>query len=276
MMSSPRNLGSMTGKAFFALMIMAIQLLPIYITLTVALKGQTDLSSVWHLPAKPLWDNFAQAFVAGKVARAFMNTGIITVVATVAVVILGALAGYPLARSPSKINTFVNHFILAILMIPALSLLVPLYVLMNRLHAISTFAGIIPVHVAFNLPLTVFLFTNFMRSLPRELDEAAFLDGCSVYSIFYRIMLPLLKPVTVTSVILTSVAVWNDFQFSVYFLQKSGMRVITLAINGFFGISGSNLHVGSAAALLSILPVTVMFLFLQRYFVSGMVAGALK
>jgi len=276
MMTSQRNLSSMTGKAFFALMIMAIQLLPIYITLTVALKGQTDLSSVWHFPAKPLWDNFAQAFVAGKVARAFLNTAIITVAATTAVVILGALAGYPLARSPSKINTFVNHFILAILMIPALSLLVPLYVLMNRLHAISTFAGIIPVHVAFNLPLTVFLFTNFMRSLPRELDEAAFLDGCSVYSIFYRIMLPLLKPVTVTSVILTSVAVWNDFQFSVYFLQKSGMRVITLAINGFFGISGSNLHVGSAAALLSIIPVTVLFLFLQRYFVSGMVAGALK
>jgi len=276
MMMSARNLRSNSWKAFFGLLIVAIQLLPIYITLTVALKGQTDLSSVWTFPAAPLWDNFAQAFVAGKVARAFLNTAIITFFATSAVVLLGALAGYPLARSRSTLNTLVNGFILAILMIPALSLLVPLYVLMNRLHAISTFPGIIPVHVAFNLPLTVFLFTNFMRSVPRELDEAAFLDGCSVYSIFYRIMLPLLKPVTVTSVILTSVAVWNDFQFSVYFLQKSAMRVITLAINGFFGISGSNLHMGSAAALLSIIPVTVLFLFLQRYFVSGMVAGAIK
>jgi len=276
MMSPARNLSSTTWKAFFGLLIMAVQLLPIYITLTVALKGQTELSSVWAFPARPLWDNFVQAFVAGKVARAFLNTAVITVAATAAVVILGALAGYPLARARSRLNTLVNDFILAIMMIPALSLLVPLYVLMNRLHAISTFQGIIPIHVAFNFPLTVFLFTNFMRSLPRELDEAAFLDGCSVYSIFYRIMLPLLKPVTVTSIILTSVAVWNDFQFSVYFLQKSGMRVITLAINGFFGISGSNLHVGSAAALLSIIPVTVLFLFLQRYFVSGMVAGALK
>jgi raffinose/stachyose/melibiose transport system permease protein len=264
------------GKTLAGLAIVAVQLLPVYVTLTVALKGQTDLSSVWVLPAGPLWDNFAQALGAGRLARAFLNTTIITVAATSLVVLLGALAGYPLARSRSRLNSVVLGFILAIMMIPALSLLVPLYVLMNRLHAISTFPGIVPIHVAFNLPLTVFLFTNFIRSVPRELDEAAFLDGCSVYSIFYRILLPLLRPVTVTSVILTSVAVWNDFQYSIYFLQKSDMRVITLAINGFFGISGSNLHVGSAAALLSIIPVTVLFLFLQKYFVSGMVAGAIK
>jgi len=275
-MMSAHTRRPISAKTFVGLVIVAVQLLPVYVTLTVALKGQTDLSSVWVLPAAPLWDNFAQALGAGKLARAFMNTTIITVAATALVVLLGALAGYPLARSRSRLNSVVLGFILAIMMIPALSLLVPLYVLMNRLRAISTFQGIIPVHVAFNLPLTVFLFTNFIRSVPRELDEAAFLDGCSVYSIFYRIMLPLLKPVTVTSVILTSVAVWNDFQYSIYFLQKSEMRVITLAINGFFGISGSNLHVGSAAALLSIIPVTVLFLVLQRYFVSGMVAGAIK
>ncbi|HUI72927.1 MAG TPA: carbohydrate ABC transporter permease [Spirochaetia bacterium] len=275
-MMSAHTRRPISAKTFVGLVIVAVQLLPVYVTLTVALKGQTDLSSVWVLPAAPVWDNFAQALGAGKLARAFMNTTIITVAATALVVLLGALAGYPLARSRSRLNSVVLGFILAIMMIPALSLLVPLYVLMNRLRAISTFQGIIPVHVAFNLPLTVFLFTNFIRSVPRELDEAAFLDGCSVYSIFYRIMLPLLKPVTVTSVILTSVAVWNDFQYSIYFLQKSEMRVITLAINGFFGISGSNLHVGSAAALLSIIPVTVLFLVLQRYFVSGMVAGAIK
>jgi raffinose/stachyose/melibiose transport system permease protein len=263
-------------KSLLGLAIVAVQLLPIYVTLTVALKPQTDLSSVWTLPAAPRWANFAQAFTTGKIAVAFMNTAIITFFSTVLVVLLGALAGYPLARSRSRLNSLVNGFILAIMMIPALSLLVPLYVLMNRLHAVSTFQGIIPIHVAFNLPLTIFLFANFMRSVPRELDEAALLDGCSVYSIFYRIMLPLLKPVTVTSIILTSVAVWNDFQFSIYFLQKSAMRVITLAINGYFGISGSDLHVGSAAALISIVPVTVLFLLLQKYFVSGMVAGAIK
>jgi raffinose/stachyose/melibiose transport system permease protein len=264
---------SKIGAAF---LVCLVQLVPLYITLTVALKPQTDLSSNWVIPAHAKWSNFEEAIAAGGLARAALNTLIITVGATALVVAVGSAAAYPLARHRSRLNSMVNAFILSIMMVPAMSLLVPLYILLVKVRAVSTFWGIIPVHLAFNLPLSIFMYSNFLRSIPKELDEAAFIDGCSAYSIFSRIILPLLKPVTVSVVILTAVAVWNDFQFSLYFLQKPSMLVLPLAIASFFGMSGSNLHVAAAGALLAILPMTVLYLFLQRYFVKGVVDSALK
>jgi raffinose/stachyose/melibiose transport system permease protein len=263
-------------KMLPAAAICLIQILPLYITLTVALKGPTDLSSYWSLPAQAAWGNFARAFEAGGLLRASFNSIVITSVSTFLVIVLAAAAAYPLARNRSRLNAVVKTFVLSILMVPALSLLVPLYVLIVKAKAVSTYWGIIPVHLTFNLPLAIYMYSNFIGSMPRELDEAALIDGCSGYRIFWDIILPLLKPVTVSVIILTSVAVWNDFQYSLYFLQKPTMRVLTLAIASFFGLSGSDPHVAAAGALLAILPVTVIYLFLQKYFVKGMVDGAIK
>lgn len=263
-------------KTAAALLICAVQLVPIYVTTMVALKPQTDLSSTWEPPAHLALENFSRAIQQGGLVRALANTVFITACSTALVVSIGAMAAYPLARSRSRLNGAVTTFILSILMVPALSLLVPLYVLMVRARAVSTFWGIVPIHVTFNLPLSIFMFTNFIRTIPRELEEAALLDGCSVYAIFLRIVMPLLKPVTVSVVLLTAASVWNDFQYSIYFLQKPGMRVLTLSIASFFGISGSDPHVAAAGALLAILPMAVLYLFLQKYFVRGMVESAFK
>lgn len=161
-------------------------------------------------------------------------------------------------------------------MIPALSLLVPLYSLLVSCRAISTLWGIVPIHVTFNLPLAIFLYANFIGTIPRDLDEAAVIDGCSVFRVFDRIVLPLLKPVTVSILILTGVAVWNDYQFSVYFLQKPASRVVTLAIASFFGQTSSDPNVAAAAALLAVLPILALYVALQKYFVKGTVDSAIK
>lgn len=253
-----------------------IELVPVYITVTVALKPQTDLSSTWTMPARLFWSNFATAIEDGNLPRAFLNTAIITIGATFLVILLGAMSAYPLARNPSRLNRGVSTFILSIMMVPALSLLVPLYVMLVKAHAVSTYWGIIPVHVAFNLPLAIFMYANFIRTIPQELDEAALIDGCSVYSIFRRIILPLMTPVTVSVLILTSVSVWNDYQYSLYFLQKPAMKVVTLSIASFFGQSGADPHVAAAAALMAILPIMIVYLCLQKYFVKGMVESAIK
>jgi raffinose/stachyose/melibiose transport system permease protein len=266
----------LSWKSPVALALCLVQVLPIYITLTVALKGQTDLSSYWLLPAAAAWGNFAAALEAGGMLRALLNTAVITAGATALVLLVGAMAAYPLARSASRLNRGVMGFVLSIMMVPALSLLVPLYVLIVRMHAVSTFWGIALVHVTFNLPLAIFLYANFIKTIPRELDEAAVIDGSGIYPIYYRIILPLLKPVTVSIVILTTSAVWNDYQYSLYFLQKPSMRVLTLSIASFFGISGSDPHIAAAGALLAIIPMTALYLFLQKYFVKGMVDSALK
>ncbi len=263
-------------KIALTVLISAIALLPIYITVIVSLKPQTDLSSFWLPPRTLFLQNFVGAFVIGRLATAFMNTAVVTACSVVLVVLMAAMAAYPLARHRSRLNGAVTTFMLSILMVPGLSLLVPLYVLLVHIRGISTYWGIVLIHVTFNLPIAIFLYLNFIRAIPRDFDEAALIDGSSVYAVFYRIILPLLKPVTVSVIILAGVAVWNDYQFSLYFLQAPEMRVITLAISSFFAVSGGNTHMAAAAAVAAIVPITVLYVGLQRYFVQGVLDSALK
>jgi raffinose/stachyose/melibiose transport system permease protein len=263
-------------KKTVIVLLCCLQLVPLYITIVVSVKPQTDVSSYWKLPAVPYLQNFLTAFNAGNLLNAYKNTFIVTICATLTVLILATMAAYPLARYPSRFNKGVKTFFLSIMMIPALSLLVPIYVLLLRMGGISKYQGIVPVHTAFNMPLAIYMISNFIKTIPLELDEAALIDGCSVYSIFYRIIIPLLKPVVVSVIILTAVPVWNDYQYSVYFLHKPQIRVITLAVASFFQQSGSNPNVAAAAALIGIIPVVVLYIVLQKYFIKGMVDGAIK
>lgn len=274
-MTLEKRIGN-AGKIGLTALISAIALIPIYITLIVSLKPQTDLSSYWAPPRVFFPDNFLGAIEIGRIQVAFLNTAIIAAFSVLLLVLLSSMAAYPLARNRSRLNTAVTTFVLSILMVPALSLLVPLYVLMVRIKGMSTYWGMILVHVTFNLPVSIFLYVNFIKSLPRDFDEAALIDGCSIYEIFYRIILPLLKPVTVSVIIFSGCAVWNDFQFSLYFLQRPAVRVITLMISSFFAVSGTNYHIAAAAAVMSIIPVVLIYVFLQKYFVKGMLDSALK
>lgn len=269
-----------TKKRFFktpiALIIIAIHMLPIYVTLVTALTNITDFKSYIKFPSKPYLGNFIDAFVSGKMGIAFRNTIIITIFAVLLIVLLGSFAAYPLSRNKSKLNKSVSFIIISLMMIPPLSLLVPLYPVMKSINAIDTHWGIILLHVAYQLPMSIFLFQNFIAAIPKELDEAAVIDGCNVFQIFFHIILPNIKPVIVTVIILTGVSVWNDFQFSQYFLQSNDMRVITQSISSFFAQGDVNLNVAAAAAILGIIPITCLYLFLQKYFVQGMVDSAIK
>lgn len=263
-------------KIALTALISAVAILPIYITVMVSLKPQTDLGSFWVPPHTVVLENFVGAFVIGRMATAFMNTAVITAGSVALIVLLSAMAAYPLARHRSRLNRVVTTFMLSILMVPGLSLLVPLYVVLVHIRGISTYWGIILIHVTFNLPIAIFLYLNFIHAIPRDFDEAALIDGSSVYAVFARIILPLLRPVTVSIIILAGVAVWNDYQFSLYFLQSPSMRVITLAISSFFAVSGGNTHMAAAAAVVAIVPITALYIALQKYFVQGVLDSALK
>lgn len=251
-------------------------LTPIYISLTVALKRSSDLSSYWSLPGYLSLDNFRKALLESELLRAFGNSALLTAATTVLVVLVGAMAGYPLARIRSGASRLLLNVVLAVMMIPSLSIIVPLYTVMKQLNGINTHWGMVLVLAAYNAPLAIFLYANFIRTIPRELDEAAIVDGCSVYRVFYRIILPLLTPVTVSVVILKGLKVWNDYEFSLYFQQKPEKVTVTLAIARFFSEFSSDLHTASAAALLAVVPVVTAFLLLQKYFISGLTDGAVK
>jgi len=250
--------------------------IPLYTTINLAFKPKTDMSSRWLFSAEATWDNFIRAIEKAHIFRALGNSTIITVSAIILLVLIGGMAAYPLARNRSKLNNFIILFILSVMMVPPLSMLVPLVTIMGKIGAVSTYWGIVLILVTFELPISIFLYLNFIKTIPRELDEAALIDGCSRFSIFFRIILPLLKPVTATVIILTGVHIWNDFQFSLFLLQDRHMRVVTLAISSFFSQSSSNLGAAAAAAIIGVLPIAILFVFLQRFFIKGMVDSAVK
>lgn len=258
------------------LSILLLYLSPIYILLGISLKPVTDLSSKWNFPSAPTLDNLLTAIRDGGILTAITNSFLITVGVVFLIVVCGSLAAYPLARKKTRGSKLMKGFILGIMMVPPLSILVPLYSTLVNLGGVNQYWGIIITLLTFELPMAIFLYTNFIVSIPRALDEAASIDGCGPAAAFFYIILPQLKPVTASVIILTSVHCWNDYQFSLYVLQSSKMKTVTLAISSFFSQTTSNLNAASAGALLAILPVVVMFLCLQKYFIKGMVDSAVK
>lgn len=253
-----------------------IHFLPFYIVFTVAFKPKTDLSSRWSLPSELYLDNFKLAIEKANIFLAIKNSLIITIITVALVMFIGAMAAYPLSRLRSKFNRGILLLVVGIMMVPPLSVLVPLLTMLSKMNLISTYPGIILVLLTFQLPMSIFLYSNFITTIPLSLDESATIDGCNKIQTFYYVILPLLKPVTASVVILTGVNIWNDYQFSLYLLQATDMKVVTLAVSTFFASNSSNLGAAAAAALLAIAPIALLYIFLQKYFIQGMVDGAVK
>ena len=271
-----KNKKAWIWRAPLLLVILLVYCSPFYILLGISFKPVTDVSSHWKFPSIPTLENFRVAIEQGNIFTALKNTALISVIVVLLIIAVSSLAAYPLARNRSKWNNLIKSFILGIMMVPPLSILVPLYSILVDMGGINEYWGIILILLTYELPQAIFLYTNFIRSIPEALDEAAALDGCGPVRTFFYIVLPQLKSVTASVIILTGIHCWNDYQFSLYVLQSSKMNTVTLAISSFFSQTTSNLHAASAAALLAILPVVIVFLFLQKYFIKGMVDSAIK
>lgn len=228
----------MMRKFFTLATILAIcvfHLIPFYLLINLSLKTIRDMSSRLVPPNYLYLDNFVNAWNEANLGRAFLNTVLITTVSVALIITLGALAAYPLARYTTRWNNFVYILCVSIMIVPPLTILVPLYKLIVDMGAMSTYWGIILIHTTFWLPISIFMYTGFIRTIPRELDEAALIDGCSQHAVFFRIILPLLKPVTATVMIVTGLVIWNDFAFSLFFLQKAAVQTVPLVLSHFFG-----------------------------------------
>lgn len=274
---SPRKGRGLRILLWIGLAIMSlIQLIPFWIAFTTSLKSPSDTSRQMALPGEITWNNYVIAIEDGGVLTAIFNSVIVTVFATALTCILGAFAAYPLARLRTRLNKIVLASIVALIMVPPLSILVPLYSFLADIGGTNTYWGVILVMVTGQLPLAIFLYAAFIRSIPGSLEEAAGLDGAGPLRTFFQVIFPLLKPVTATVIILTSVNVWNEYALSGYILSRPAMKTIAPSIASFFGQQGSNLGAAAAAALIAVIPVLVAYLFLQQYFIRGMVAGAEK
>lgn len=264
----------MTG---LALLITLFHLVPFYILITTSLKKVGDFSSKWAFPTSFNTENFTLAWEQANLGNAFINTAIITIFAAVLLIFFGSMAAYALARRTTKLNKYVYMLFVGVMVIPPLTALVPLYRLVVDIGLMNTHLVAILNNVAAFMPLTIFLYAGFIRStIPKELEEAAKIDGASTLGVFFRVVFPLLKPITATVLIISSVYIWNDYQFAIFFLQDSSVQTLTVALAGFFGQNSSQLNLVAAAALIASLPMVIVFLFLQRFFIEGLAAGSVK
>lgn len=254
-----------------------LALIPFYVLLYLAMNSPS--SSIFRgvlLVPDVTFVHFAEAWMGSKLGRAMFNSFVITVFAVAAAVLVASSAGYSIARHRSRTNVAIFNTLLACMMIPAIIITVPLYTLMRTIEGINTYWAMILLLATNALPLSVFLYTSFIRALPKEVEESAVIDGCTYFTAFWRVTFHFLKPVTSAVVILTGLSIWNNYAQAVFFLQSQEMRTIPLAIGMFFQTYGAKWNLMAAAALIGLAPAVLAFLLFQRYFIKGITAGALK
>lgn len=221
--------------------------------------------------------NYAEGWAKSHIGRAMINSGIITFGALVLIVLLGAMAGYAIARFTNRFNKSVMTTMLCCMMIPGIINTVPLYTLMIRLNAINTLWGMACVCATLALPQSVFIFSGFIRAVPRELEEAAVIDGCSFFQAFWRVIFPLLRPSISAVVVLNGFGIWNNYSQAVFFLQSSSKHNVPQALSVYFQqFAGAKWNLMAATAVIAIVPVVVVFLVFQKSLMKGLTDGAIK
>ena len=263
-------------KYLIAVCILVVFFLPIYVVVVTSLKPVTDHTSRLLPPTEIYWENYVRAFQNSNILNAIKNSFIITVGTVLIVVVAGCLAAYPMARHRNRLSKSMKTFVLGVMMVPGMSMVVGIYSTLVSIHAISTYWGIIAVSAAFGLPMSIYMYCNFIRAIPISLDEAAYMDGAGVLRTFFQIILPQLKPVTASVVLMQAVSTWNEYGYSLYILQKKEMYNVTLTVKQFFGEQMKDLNGAAACAVIAIVPVIIVYLFLQKYFVQGTMDSAVK
>lgn len=253
-------------------------LIPFYILLVLALNSPSRIFYEGNIFIPDFcWSNFVTAWGKSRIGTAMKNSFIITFGTLFLTIVSGGLAGFAIARHPSKYNKFVFGLLIGCMMIPGIINTVPLYTLMRKIHAVNTLWGMICVCSALAMPSAVFIYTTFIKALSKELDEAAALDGCTPMQIFWKIIFPLIKPATASFVILNGFGIWNNYAQSVFFLQSREKHNIPQALSVFFQqFAGAKWHLMASTAVIAIIPVVIVFLVFQKQFISGLADGALK
>ena len=226
------------------------------------------------LPTEFHFENFCQVLSDDKVVRSFFNSLLLSAGSTVLTIVLSGLAAYVLSRNRSKGNRLLYMLFLLGLVAP-LNYITTVKV-MQLLGIINTFGGVILLYTALFIPFTVFLYYGFIGSVPRELDEAAMIDGCRGLGIFFRIIFPLLKPVTMTALVLNFLNCWNDFIIPLYFLNSSRKWGMVMLMYNYFSRYVSSWNLVSASMIVNMVPIVLLYIFGQKYLISGMTAGAVK
>ena len=252
-----------------------IIIIPLLIMLLGSVKNPTEAQQFnLSLPTEWHFENYVHVFQSGGIAKAMLNSTIITLSVTALVIIFGGLCAFVVSRRQSGYTKKVYYLFLVGMVSPLQ--VVTTFGLLKVLNLTGTYFGVIMITTAVQLPWTMFTMTGFIKNVPRDLDEAAFIDGASPLRMFFQVVLPLLKPILATTIVSTAMGAWNEFMIPLYFFNTSDKWTMPLTVYNFFGQYQSNWNYVFADLVLTALPITLLYLYCQKYVVSGMTAGAVK
>lgn len=265
------------GDVLGVLAAFVIFIIPFLFMLVNALKERREanrLDMTW--PTELHWENFKAVFEANnyQIVTAFKNSTLLVIGTIIILVIVGAMGGYVLQRRDDRAMRIMNALMMTGLMVPAAIL--PTIWVLQKTFLYKTLLGMTLIEVALNIPFTVMLYRGFMSSIPVELEEAGYIDGCSKWQIFTKIVFPLLKSVTATVIIIKAVTVFNDFTNPLYFLPGAKNATVQLTLYNFMGQFESSYNLLFADVILITIPMLILFIFFNKRIVDGMVVGAVK
>lgn len=226
------------------------------------------------LPSSWSFRNYSFVFQNGGIARAALNSIFITAVSVILIVSISVLCSFVIARKRSSFTKAIYNVFLMGMIAPMQ--LIPTFGLLKMLNLVGTYTGVILLFCATQIPWAVFILTGFMKTIPRELDEAAFIDGAGPIRMIVSIIFPLLKPVIATAIAIFSMSVWNDIMIPLFFLTDASKTTIPLTVYNFFGQYLSNWNYVFADMVFTVVPILALYLGLQKYVVAGMTAGSVK
>ncbi|GAB6988144.1 carbohydrate ABC transporter permease [Paenibacillus pini] len=254
------------------------QLFPLIWLIDFSFMKSSDFftSAVLKWPSSPEWTNYINAWIDGKFPEYLFNSVLVSATTIILTVIFSLLLGYAFTRMQWKLRGLFFSIILLGIMIPIHATLIPNFAIFKALHLTDTYLGLIIPYTAVSVPLGTFILSGFLRSLPKEIEESAVIDGCSIYQIVFRIIMPLTMPALVTIAVTTFISCWNEFIMAATFLSKDSLKTLPFSVMNFAGQYSSDYGSQFAVMVLTSIPAIVIYALFNEQITKGITAGAVK
>jgi len=257
----------------------AIVILPIIWILFNSIKDSGSiLTDPWELPIPPKFVNFVNAWGEAGLGYGFRNSLIVTSISIVTIVGVSSLAAYVFARMNFRFKKVLYYFFIAGLMFPTFIAMAPLFILVNKLGLTNSLFGLILVYTSYSLAFTIFILTPFFKSIPKSIEEAAIIDGCGPFQVFFKVMLPLAKPGLISAAIFNFVGIWNEYVIGLILVTDTEMKTLPVALGNLMMVIQYRTDFGAlyAGIIMSIIPVIIIYLIFQTQLMAGTTSGAVK
>lgn len=273
-----KNSSLKTLKYVFLIIWALIQIFPLYWLLTFSFKDNTEIFQGNMLGLPKIWhfSNYSNAFMGGNVGRYLLNSIIVTAITIFIVILSSLMASYALMRMRWKFRKFMQVAFIMGITVPIHAVLLPIFLMLRSVHLINTYWSLIIPYAAFALPMAIMISSGFISALPKELEEAACIDGCSIYGTFFRIIMPLMKPSMATIAIFTFLQSWNELMFAVVFISEPNYRTLTVGIQSMVGQYTTDWGPIGAGLVVATFPIIIIYILLSKQVQDSLITGSVK